>query len=258
MKSPSSFRHVTATGSTNQDLLASLRSGADPLPLLADHQRDGRGRLGRRWHDDPPSLGPAQSMLGSIPQRWDPEDRRLPLVPLAVGLAAVAALDELDLHPPVRLWWPNDLVVAVDGRWRKLAGILVETAAIQGDPRIGVVVGVGLNLSPVGRDADPDVVRRAISVAELMKGTPPTNRHVFSRLVDCVATATTRLRDNAAGLVADYRAACATIGETVEVHTTGGILSGLAAGVSDSGSLLLDGRTGRATVTVGDVVARGN
>lgn len=177
-------------------------------------------------------------------------------MPLAVGLAAVAALDELDLHPPVGLWWPNDLVVAVDGRWRKLAGILVETAAIGGDRQIGVVAGVGLNLTPVGRGADRDVLQRAISVAELMNGTPPTNREVFSRLVDCVAAATTRLRVDGAGLVADYRAVCATIGQTVEVHSTGGILRGVAAGVSDSGSLVLDGPTGRVTVSVGDVVAR--
>jgi BirA family biotin operon repressor/biotin-[acetyl-CoA-carboxylase] ligase len=72
----------------------------------------------------------------------------LPLAPASwsgLSLAIGVALAE-SLHPDVRIKWPNDL-------WwqdRKLAGVLVETAAapgLSGDQR-QAVIGVGINILP--------------------------------------------------------------------------------------------------------------
>ena len=47
-------RVVEETGSTNADLLARARSGADEgLVLVAEAQTSGRGRMGRRWISPP-------------------------------------------------------------------------------------------------------------------------------------------------------------------------------------------------------------
>ncbi|MBU2285436.1 MAG: biotin--[acetyl-CoA-carboxylase] ligase, partial [Gammaproteobacteria bacterium] len=75
----------------------------------------------------------------------------LPLVPvswsglsLVVGVSVAESLDP-DKTVPLTLKWPNDLWV-----WgRKLGGILVETALLQGDASERyVVIGTGLNLEP--------------------------------------------------------------------------------------------------------------
>lgn len=130
---------VAEIDSTNTELMRRARHGlAAPALLVAETQTAGRGRLGRAWQG-----GGAGSMLSF--------SLGLPLAPrhwaglsLAVGLALADAL-----HPDIRIKWPNDL-------WwqgRKLAGILVETAAAAGLPDGAryVVIGVGINLhTPAG------------------------------------------------------------------------------------------------------------
>jgi BirA family transcriptional regulator, biotin operon repressor / biotin---[acetyl-CoA-carboxylase] ligase len=116
--------------STNSELMRRGREGVQaPVLLVAAQQTAGRGRLGRAWT----SLA-GDSLTFSLglplqPQNWSG-------LSLLVGLSLAE-----QLHPDVRLKWPNDL-------WwqdRKLGGILVETAS-QADQR-WTVVGVGLNLA---------------------------------------------------------------------------------------------------------------
>jgi BirA family biotin operon repressor/biotin-[acetyl-CoA-carboxylase] ligase len=89
--------------------------------VVADHQTEGRGRLGRRFETPPGSALLASFVLPACP-----------LASLAAGVGAAEACGER-----VRLKWPNDLLL--DGR--KLAGILLERA---GDR---CIVGIGVNLT---------------------------------------------------------------------------------------------------------------
>lgn len=105
---------------------------AAPLAVLARRQRFGRGQRGRSW------LSPAGGAWISAALPWpaDPAAAASPGLAVAVGLA----LELEDLGLPVRLKWPNDLLL--DGR--KIAGLLPRLRL-----RGGVVrwaqVGVGLN-----------------------------------------------------------------------------------------------------------------
>jgi BirA family biotin operon repressor/biotin-[acetyl-CoA-carboxylase] ligase len=122
------LRSVTETDSTNSDLLEASRLDPRPQLLVAEHQRAGRGRLGRSW-----SSRAGDSLTFSL--AW-PVSAPLAGLSLAVGSCLADSLDPEGRA--LQLKWPNDL-------WhqqRKLGGILIETAA-QGV----VVVGVGLNLS---------------------------------------------------------------------------------------------------------------
>lgn len=138
---------VASLDSTNSELMRRARAGAvSPVLLVAQHQTAGRGRLGRSWlsagaqGDDArlPMAGPLPALTFSIGMPLAPADWSG--LSLAVGVSVARAL-----HPALGLKWPNDI-------WwqdRKLAGILIETAAV-GDSRF-VVVGVGINIAP--RDA---------------------------------------------------------------------------------------------------------
>jgi biotin-(acetyl-CoA carboxylase) ligase len=153
------------TDSTNLRLRALAAEGAPPFTVVvADAQREGRGREGRRW-DSLAGTGLWISVLLPPPPGGPPG-----VAPLAVGVALAEAVEEVLADgvltgvllaagvpeggvpagevPGVRtevsvgLKWPNDLLLRREGSpWGKCAGILCEVA-----PGGGIVAGVGVNL----------------------------------------------------------------------------------------------------------------
>lgn len=126
-------------GSTNSALIQKVdgeECGPGIHVCLAEHQSQGRGRLGRQWQSPF-----AANIYLSARCRFDAGVNALEGLSLAVGVAVVRVLVALGVHQ-ARLKWPNDILV---GR-QKLGGILIEVA---GDLAGGytVVVGVGLNVS---------------------------------------------------------------------------------------------------------------
>jgi BirA family biotin operon repressor/biotin-[acetyl-CoA-carboxylase] ligase len=126
---------VDVTGSTNADLLARARAERIDGPVLraALSQTDGRGRRGRNWRA-PRGAGLWFSLALPI-------GAQIPASGLTLACGVALAAEFNALRAPVRLKWPNDLLL--DGR--KLGGILTEVAI---DPAgsTTLVIGVGLNL----------------------------------------------------------------------------------------------------------------
>ena len=124
------------TGSTNSDAMAAARHGTPHGSVfLADEQRAGRGRGDHTWHS-----AAGEGLYVSVLLRPEISPAWLPLVPLAAGLAAAAAIRaatglEIDLR------WPNDLMLGA----RKTGGILVE-AQSESNAVAFVVVGMGINV----------------------------------------------------------------------------------------------------------------
>ena len=174
--------------STNTELMRRARAGrCEPLLLVAERQTAGRGRLGRSWHSagpQPPDTGRGEG--AGLPALTF--SLGLPLAPadwsglsLAVGVSVAESLQPQlpapgSRTPRVGLKWPNDLwlegggagagasgtasTAAGPGPYRKLGGILVETASMLGQSpgtatsaaQRYVVVGVGLNVHPPALD----------------------------------------------------------------------------------------------------------
>jgi BirA family biotin operon repressor/biotin-[acetyl-CoA-carboxylase] ligase len=121
---------VYEEASSTQDIAKSF--APQPALIIAGHQTAGRGRLGRQWLS---SQGSSVLMSLMYPTSAG--------VPSHEGLSMIAGVAVADAVSwgftrdfPIRLKWPNDIVV--DGK--KLAGILVET--VDG----GAVIGVGVNV----------------------------------------------------------------------------------------------------------------
>ena len=121
--------------STNDVALDSSRQAdADGLVVLAERQRAGRGRLGRRW------ASPAgANVLMSVLLLDDPARLSCEALTIAAGLAVAEAVEQA-VPVSARLKWPND--VLIDDA--KVCGILVE---VRRHPRRAVVVGVGINVN---------------------------------------------------------------------------------------------------------------
>jgi biotin-(acetyl-CoA carboxylase) ligase len=199
-------------------------------------------------------------MMGSIAVPWaDLGDPAVPLVPFAAGLATLDLVQSvLGDESGVGLGWPNDVIVKRDSRWRKLAGILVESSPLPDTSGVVVVVGVGLNIWPVV-SAPSDVNLRAISLAELGPAEPnsavemPSNAQAFMRLESALRERIRSLRADRTAMMRSYRGQCLTVGQTVSFETSRGTRTGVANGVADTGEILIRIPGGIEAVSVGDV-----
>jgi BirA family biotin operon repressor/biotin-[acetyl-CoA-carboxylase] ligase len=243
------IERVAATASTNDDLLARVRAAAAagatsfaPCLLVADRQSVGRGRHGRTWH-----AAPGRSLTFSI--AWQPARADLAGLSLAVGAVLADALEAPHETMRIGLKWPNDLwLVAADsdlpplGSGRKLAGILVETAPL-GAQRVAVIgIGINVHVQPVA-----DAAAGAASLDEIDPGATPSS--TLARVAPALVAALERFDALGFAAFADRFAARDLLrGRAV----AGGDVSGVAAGVSDDGALLVDTGTRVVAVTSGE------
>lgn len=143
-------------GST-QDEARLACEGRGGLILTALRQREGRGRLGRRWADTHGHGLAVTFVLDAAPFE-------AAFLSIAAGLAARDAMQKaLPPGPRLGLRWPNDVVLREHGggAHAKLAGILVE--------RSGPVflLGVGANVSQEAGDWPGAIAGRALSLRQL-------------------------------------------------------------------------------------------
>ena len=172
--SPARLVRLRRARSTQDEARALAGAGAAAGTVVwALEQTAGRGRLGRRWRSAAGGL--YFSMV--LRPRWAPE--RLADFSLECGAALAAALGEFGVRTAVKP--PNDvLALSLDGRWRKLAGVLCEASG--GESRLDwLVVGVGVNVNN-----DPPL-RRAVSLRALAG-----RRFALRRVLDACAAAVRR------------------------------------------------------------------
>jgi BirA family biotin operon repressor/biotin-[acetyl-CoA-carboxylase] ligase len=240
----------TELDSTNQYLLSlPAPRGGELAVCIAEFQRAGRGRRGRRW------AAPLGGGL-CLSAAWQFADAATDLAAfaLAVGvvarraLAAVAGVD-------VALKWPNDLVLDE----RKLGGVLIE---LKREARGGchVVAGIGINvaLPSASLPALCDWPRGAIDLATGNGGAPPVRGALAASLID-------GLVDLFAGYAtagfapyrADWCAADFLRDRRVSLDDAAGHMIGTARGIDADGALVVEAADGtRRRVIAGDVSVR--
>ena len=255
---------VAETGSTNDDLLARVRAAAAsgatafvPCLLVADRQRAGRGRHGRRWHAMPDA-----SLTFSI--AWTSPRSDLSGLSLAVGCALADAIDVRGRPLRIGLKWPNDLwlvdaasagaddsapprdPLAARPEGRKLAGILVETAPL-GHSRVAVI-GVGINIRV---QEVADAASGVGSVAEIdAEATPATT---LARVTPALFAALRSFDIAGFAAFADRFAARDVLrGRRVAGSGAHGEVEGIAAGIGADGSLHIDTAAGPIAVASGE------
>ena len=226
--------------STNRYVLEAVSAGErEGLVVVADHQRQGRGRLGRTWE-----AAPGSSLLLSVLLRPRRPVEQLHLCTAAVALAMADAVRAVAGFAP-ELKWPNDLL-ADD---RKLAGVLAEVELGASGAVRAVVVGVGINVTD--HAIPPDLAATA-TACNVVAGRSIDRRSLFDAFLLHLDT---RLDSPDSVLLADYRAQLATIGRAVRVERPAGPVEGVALDVDDLGGLVVQADDGRTvTISAGDVV----
>ena len=234
------------------------RSGdTQPCLLVAEHQTLGRGRLGRGWLSAPGASLTFSVGLPLAPRDWSG-------LSLAVGVALADAIEPPEPGAPaprIGLKWPNDLwLVDGPGAGRKLGGVLIETVAVGG--RRMVVVGVGLNISPLGAaagSASVPMTHGHASVQELVPAaTAPSVLHGVA--LPLVRALLQFEREGFAGFAVAYERRDLLRGQRITALDTSradASQEGIAEGVAPSGALRLRGDDGTLhEITSGEVSIR--
>ncbi|HME56741.1 MAG TPA: biotin--[acetyl-CoA-carboxylase] ligase, partial [Terracidiphilus sp.] len=216
------------TDSTNSDALAAVRNGApNSSVFIADEQRAGRGRGDHAWDS-----AAGDGLYASVLLRSPIPAYRLPLLPLAAGLAAAEAIRAV-AGLTVDLRWPNDLLIGP----RKVGGILVESK-ISGDSAEFAVAGIGINVYQ--RAFSPDLTATATSLG-LETERRVSRQNLLVSLLKSLESEMLGLADPAAKVTIPARVEQASTwirGRCVEVHGPQAC-SGMTAGLDENGFLLV-------------------
>jgi BirA family transcriptional regulator, biotin operon repressor / biotin---[acetyl-CoA-carboxylase] ligase len=226
---------LESTASTMDDARDLARSGcASGSVVLARFQHKGRGRVpGRTW-----TSPPGESLLATVVVRRRDVGFPLHELPLRAGVAAARAVEDAT-GVPVRIKWPNDLVVED----RKCAGLLCEAGAD------AVLVGIGVNL--LQESFAPEIASTACSLLQV------TGQAVTASVL--LAFFLSRLRESLfdEGWRARLLERLSHLGSRVCVSLvgSGSQVEGTVEGVDEKGRLILRKDDGRqALIEQGEIV----
>jgi len=231
--------------STSSELLRRATLGAPPgTVIVADCQLAGRGRRGRAWSSS------AESSL-TFSLLWRLPAGRIPGgLSLAVGVALAQALTRLGAAG-VRLKWPNDVLLAGDACFAKLAGVLIELSSDRRGTQ--ACIGIGLNLAaPLG-----DFPQPVAGLTQAMTTVPDRHDVLAAILLALVEVLDRFAGEGFAGLKADWLGWHAWQDRPVQLLGDGDSpLTGICRGVDDDGALLLETAAGMSRILAGDLSLR--
>jgi BirA family transcriptional regulator, biotin operon repressor / biotin---[acetyl-CoA-carboxylase] ligase len=232
------------TGSTNTDAMGAARAGAPHGSVyFANEQLAGRGRGDHRWQS-----AAGEGLYVSVLLRHALPAARLPLLPLAAGLAAAEAIRAASgLAADLR--WPNDLLIGD----RKTGGILVESKT-EGSALAFAVIGIGINVHQ--RGFDPGLATPATSL-DLAAGHRVSRQQLLIALLKSLEREALALLEPDADKAIPARVAQASTwirGRNVEVHGPQAC-TGVTSGLDENGFLLVETAEGIITVRTGGMRA---
>jgi BirA family biotin operon repressor/biotin-[acetyl-CoA-carboxylase] ligase len=197
--------------------------------VVSTEQTAGRGRGGRSWRAEAGS-----AVFATLIVRPPLAASRLSTLPLVAGVAIAEAIEHIT-GCAVFMKWPNDIWLAEDAGFAKVAGILV-TTSLRGDTVDHALVGVGVNVLDRGRDLPPGAT--TIQAATGVVVTPDDVVHgLLEHFADGYqAFVTADGRPSLDG----WLARAALLGEVVTVEDAGRSRTGTYVGIAEDGSLLIE------------------
>lgn len=236
-------RYVAETGSTNRDVAAWAQQGVEEGAVVtAGLQHAGRGRMTRTWFS-PPDV----NLYFSLLLRPAVEPGRAASLPLVAGLAVAEALAAMMPDVPLRIKWPNDVLIGQ----RKVCGILCEMQA-ESDCVRHIILGAGVNVNLAREQVPLELQERATSLcmesgrtfsrAAVLAGI--LNR--FEPLYDIWC------REGLIPLQAQLASYDALKGQAIRLMRGDEVVAGTACGIQSDGALLIQTDNGITPVYSGE------
>ncbi|MDR2849104.1 MAG: biotin--[acetyl-CoA-carboxylase] ligase [Verrucomicrobiota bacterium] len=224
------LRYLPETGSTNRDVAALAQGGAEEgLVVVADRQREGRGRMTRPWFS-PPGV----NLYFSLLLRPDVEPGRASSLPLVAGLAVAEAVERLAPEAQPRIKWPNDILCG----GKKLCGVLCEMQA-ETDRVSHIIPGLGVNVNLTGAML-PEALRDRATSLKILTGRAFARAEVLAAILNAFEPLYDRwCADGLEPLLPDLQRRDALFGREIELTQGGHAVTGRADGVMPDGALRL-------------------
>ncbi len=239
------IHYVPEIDSTNRLAYDLASRGADEGEVvLADTQKQGKGRLGRNWFS-PPGLNLYLSVV--LRPALAPSDA--PQLTLVAAVALAETVQRfLGARPAIK--WPNDILAG----GKKLAGILTESS-VDAERLHFVIIGIGVNLNMTADGVPPSIRDGATSLLQLTERL--TDRSAFAgeliRSLDgCYGELEQRGFPHIAGR---WESFFELKGRKVKVEMGDRVVSGIARGIDRDGALLVERADGAVErIVAGDVL----
>ena len=257
------LERVATTKSTNDDLLARWRAGEliDPVARIAHEQTSGKGRAGRVWLSNP-----EDTLCFSLAYPFHKRPNELSGLSLVIGLAVIAGIaaalgsSEAALHQQgLRLKWPNDLLL----NNAKLGGILIEGGQRDPNSPTWMVIGLGLNLRNAALIEKGLEGQSSFGVAALDQLMPhqasiPDTEFVWLKLIESFEKHLAQFEQHGFSYFKNsWERWDAFNGQSVCISGAGkDPITGVSAGVDDTGALLLKQHDKSIAIHAGDVSLR--
>lgn len=237
--------HYRAEVDSTNDLAMRMAGSGAPggTVVLADSQRSGRGRLGRKWQS-PAGVNVYMSVVLRP---------KLPLVDITLltlaGAVATARgiRDATGLEAGIK--WPNDVMAS----GRKLGGILLQTRA-EPDRIAFAVVGIGINVN-MALTALPRSIRPLSTSVLKETGIKHRRTPIVAAVLNELGALLKGLRRNGrAPLLEAWRELSLTLGRRVSVRDGDRTITGTALDIDETGRLLVKTRGGKiVSISSGDL-----
>ena len=241
------LHYYSETDSTNEAAKRqALVGAAEGTVIVADQQKQGKGRLERNWFSPP-----AQGLWFSIilrPQIKPTEATQLTFVSAVAVCKAIRSLTGL----PVMIKWPNDLLCGN----KKVCGILTELSTEMDDINF-LVVGIGLNVNQREEDFPIDIKETASSLF-IATGRAWRRTEILGKILhEYESQYQNYLTKGFGHTLLLWRSLNTTLGNKVVVNTREERFTGVAEDINENGCLLIRKDSGETEVLLaGDVSLR--
>jgi len=225
------------TSSTNRTALSSIGQMQSGSVILAETQREGRGRLSRPWASPPGGIWMSLVLKPDMPLS------RVYRINMAVSVSLCRAISrQLGLEAGIK--WPNDLLI----REKKVCGILMEVGA-QVDRLDYAVVGVGLNANN-DTSAFPGLWE-STSLAGQM-GEKVDRCALIAAILNEMESALDDMESQE--IYQEWRSHSLTLGRQVKISSSEGDISGEVVDLDRDGALILRQGQEKRRILAGDCI----
>ncbi len=228
--------------------IAEKRTGTHGTAVIADKQRHGRGRLRREW------LSPSGGLWMSVILEPDAPTSMITLLPLAAALSVCHAIRQctgLD----AKLKWPNDVMIS----GRKVAGILLDISA-EAEHVNYSVIGIGVNANIDSSSISARFAQNAPRVTSLRDqlGHDVSKLELARAILENLERQLSNLDSGGASVILkEWQANTDMLGRQVKVlQNRRMVCQGIARGIADDGSLILQDGGREVKIASGDIRIR--
>lgn len=227
---------LAEASSTNSVAVSSIGQRKSGSVILAETQKEGRGRLSRSWASPPGGIWMSLIVRPDIPLS------RIYRINMAATVSICRAIRQLGLEAGIK--WPNDILI----REHKVCGILIELGA-QVDRLDYAVVGVGLNANN-DTAAFPSQWRSTSLAARL--GRSIDRCALFAAILNEMEQALDDIESHE--LYEEWRSRSLTLGKRVRISSPEGDLMGQVLDLDQDGALILEQGGDKRRILAGDCI----